>query len=119
MLEKLRDIIFRGRNPRVVGEQAGTAPGKGAENHVLLSRRLRDPVEDVPGFREVYYCTKCRDYFVLAWYSKSSSLVKQCDVIQDVPDGKGLAHTGVFCPKCQSDYAMYGPIQKEGTPIEA
>jgi hypothetical protein len=121
MLEKLRNVISgrrghqSGENPPPTCNQAGGSQGDSSESPVvLLSRRFADPVENISGFQEAYYCTKCRDYFVLAWHFKSSPLVGQCDVVQDMRPSL----QGVFCPRCQSDYAMYGPIQNAGAPLD-
>src|SRR4051794_25892495 len=94
----------------------------GAEKEfVLLSRRMTDPEEDISGFRQWYYCKTCHDYFVLAWHSNSSPLVEHCDVIPDTHSclrGTDSAHTTVFCPRCQSDYVIYGPIERPETLLD-
>lgn len=118
MLDKLRNIFGRGEHRRSRTPPVCESAGRNDDQVVLLSRRFTDPLDDLPGFRESYYCTQCRDYFVLAWHTKSSPLVKQCEVVQNIPDRKGSAPNGVFCPKCQSDYAIYGCIEKEGLPLD-
>jgi hypothetical protein len=42
-------------------------------------------------------------------------------VVEEMPPaltGRGSAGATVFCPKCKSDYAMYGPIQHPELPLD-
>ena len=127
MFKWLRNILF-GRSGKNLpdpkggsGRDAGRLGEGVGKKYVLLSRRVSEPHESIPGFPEIYYCTKCQDYFVLAWHSQSSPLVEQCDVVQEThsaPGPNGPGPSGVFCPKCKSDYGMYGPIPHPETPID-
>jgi len=96
------------------GEQAG-----GADKHyVLLTRRSENDSEDMQGLPEEYYCVRCREYFVLAWHDSSSLLVKHCEVVENSHPclrGRALEQAAVFCPKCNSEYPMYGPIPHAAT----
>ena len=128
MFEKLRTFIFGRRhdeqpeNDPQISTLVDQNPTEGTEQRfVLLSRRVPNPEEDILGFREQYYCTNCRDEFVLAWHSTSSPLVKECEVIPESHPclrGTDAAQAKVFCPRCQADYAMYGPIQHSNQPLE-
>jgi len=125
MREKLRTFFFGPRppekhaNPQPTRAQTDGDRGEdSAEEFVLLSQRSSD-LKDVQGFREIYYCRNCRDHFILAWHSKSSPLVDQCEIIPDTHPclcGRDSACVMVFCPQCQSDYAIYGPIQYPASP---
>jgi hypothetical protein len=103
-------------SPRVAEESGVSVGAESTSNlYLLLSRRFSEPMDSVPGFRELYYCTHCCDYFVLAWHLHSSSLVEECDVVDDMPlsllHGRDPADEPVFCPKCKTDYGLYGTIQ--------
>jgi len=121
MLGKLRNVLFgrrqreRNANPQATCKQGEATPADDEEmSYLLLTRRVSDPIETIPGFREVYYCPTCHDYFVLAWHLRSSAFAEECDVVEETrssPGEKGFVPGSVFCPKCKSDYAMYGFIQ--------
>ncbi len=121
MLKKLGKLFFgprqrdgsNNRQPNCAQNEAGPVAGS-EPDFFLLTRRFPDPVEAVSGFRELYYCTTCDDYFVLGWHPRSSPLMEQCDVVEEVPSspsGRDATDAAVFCPKCKSDHAMYGRIE--------
>jgi hypothetical protein len=125
MLGKLRNILFGQRqathgNPEATRKQgAGHLVEDVEQKYHLLSRRFSDANGPFPGFREIYYCTKCEDYFVLAWHLRSSPLVEQCEVVPDPASSQNPGDPepgGIFCPRCKSDYRNYGPIPHPETP---
>ena len=121
MLEKLRNLLFNrhhrdrsdNRQPDCGQKEAHSVAGA-KPVYLLLTRRLSDSSETIAGFRELYYCTTCEDYFVLGWHPRFSPLMEQCEVVEEMPSspsGRDTADAAVFCPKCKSDYAMYGRIE--------
>jgi hypothetical protein len=120
MLEMLRKMFFGRRNEEGSSNRPATdtpaAEAGGVDSaeapYLLLSRRFSDPPETVTPFREAYYCTKCDEYFVLGWHPRSSPLVQQCEVVRS-----DSAPAAVFCPKCKSDYAIYGAIEHPAAPL--
>jgi hypothetical protein len=69
----------------------------------LLTSRLSQPGEEVPGFPKSYYCPDCREGFVLAWKPTYSPLVKEYEVVPDdhplLRNREPEAVRG-FCPTC-------------------
>jgi len=121
MLEKLRTFFFGPRphekpeNSQATCAQVEEDSAEDSSGELLLLSRRSSDLKDVHGFREIYYCTGCRDQFVLAWHSRSSPLVDQCEIIPNTHPclrGRDSAHDMVFCPQCRSDYSIYGPIQR-------
>jgi hypothetical protein len=113
LLGRGRSEDNRNQQPSYLRNAASPVAG-GEAPSLLLTRRVPDGQEDIPGFREVYFCTTCADYFVLAWHPRSSPLVARCDVVENLPPesaGTDTAAATVFCPKCSSGYAMYGRIE--------
>jgi len=86
--------------------------------HVLITRRTENPSDDMPGFRELYCCTTCRDYFWLAWQPKSGQPMSGCQVVlQNMLPGTNtdLDSFSIFCPKCAGGYAQYGLVLWPGS----
>ena len=120
MFEKLRKILTRSQNEErnrttVVGAKERSSAEAG-QPYVLISRRFSDADLTIEGFPELYYCTGCRDYFVLAWHDEGSPLAAEFDVIlrsSVLPkSGDASLPTNVFCPKCKVEYPVYGPIHQ-------
>ena len=85
--------------------------------HVLLTRRYAEVPEELPGFGEAYFCTKCKDYFVLRWHPSDSPFVSQSDrvsVLSLPPGVADLANLPVFCPGCRQPYPMWGKVAWAG-----
>lgn len=84
--------------------------------HLLLTRRgLTDgeAVQGVDGFAEAYYCTTCRDYYVLGWQLENAPLKERSVVVPQacLPDpASNLADLSVFCPKCRTQQSQYGRV---------
>lgn len=80
--------------------------------HVLLTSR-RDMMTGAPGFAETYFCTKCKDGFVLGWQAEAAGLRGEHQVVtvDRLPKRRrDPQRLTVFCPACGSDYSMYGPV---------
>ncbi|GEM_PF-1862320 len=122
VLRALRKL-FGGKTPQGDSSPSSNPQRPGAESRgfVLLARSVADPMEDLQGFPEAYYCTRCEAYFAMAWREASSSAPAECRVIDpaEFPSGPGAAdRQSVFCPTCGSDYAEYGliPGRDPGSP---
>jgi hypothetical protein len=85
--------------PSQTGDGA-TAP------QALLTRPVNDPMQPLVGFDEVYWCTECNDYFVLAWQPVAEPLPSRCQRVAPPKRDPG----SVFCPGCSEAFADYGPI---------
>jgi hypothetical protein len=128
MLRFLKNLFSRQRraDPQPARPAEGTAPGARAtpieyRDHLLVTRRLENPMADLPGFREVYYCTACKDYFVLAWQPKTGYSAVACEVVKSdmLPRlNADLERLSVFCPACRAEYPFYGPVLWPGQPAE-
>ncbi len=107
-------------HPRSTGDARNRAGGVDppAESRLLLTRRVSvadaEAAAEIWGFRETYYCPKCKDYFVLAWHARSSPLVGQCKVVPQPEQLTDSDPGSVFCPQCNSDYSQYGKIPTPG-----
>ncbi|MFT7464254.1 MAG: hypothetical protein ACI9EF_002603 [Pseudohongiellaceae bacterium] len=90
---------------------SSNAPQDGSSSALpLLTSRVSDPMQPPGGFEEVYWCTECNDYFVLASLAEGQLMPPRCQKVAAHKSKPGL----VFCPGCSEAFDDYGAILPYG-----
>lgn len=73
------------------------------DERILLTGRISNPLGE-RDFPEAYFCTRCGDYFGLAWAQAKTPRSARHEEIARPADPV------VFCPACGTPYSQYGKI---------
>jgi hypothetical protein len=115
-----KDPWDRPQEVRAFVSKLVSAAGRSTQSARFVTRRVNNPLvsesEGVPAGSEVYFCTRCKEYFALLAYPSGREYPATFSVVPAAALPEPDRATGgipVFCPRCRAVYGKYGFVLLE------